>query len=248
MLAYDADAAGQAAAERCYQWEQRFEVAVPGRRPARRPRSRRRVAATIPQQLVARGGGRDAVPRVPARPRARAPPTCRRSKAGRAPREDGAVADRRAPERPRARPVRHEARGPARHRARSRARRRRRACATRPHVRAGAASRRRAAGRAGRRPARARRAALGGAGARADERPARRRRCSSIRSRGRRSTRSPSWPWHECLERASTRGRGAAAAARGRGARRSRPDRGARDARRGQPGRGVKSDGCSRRC
>ena len=25
-LAYDADAAGQAAAERCYQWEQRFEV------------------------------------------------------------------------------------------------------------------------------------------------------------------------------------------------------------------------------
>ena len=26
MLAYDADAAGQAAAERCYQWEQKFEV------------------------------------------------------------------------------------------------------------------------------------------------------------------------------------------------------------------------------
>ena len=25
-LAYDADAAGQAAADRCYQWEQRFEV------------------------------------------------------------------------------------------------------------------------------------------------------------------------------------------------------------------------------
>jgi DNA primase len=39
-LAYDADAAGQAAAERCYQWEQRFEVQFqvadlpPGRDPA----------------------------------------------------------------------------------------------------------------------------------------------------------------------------------------------------------------------
>src|SRR4029450_10975748 len=39
-LAYDADAAGQAARERCYQWEQRFEVQFqvaalpPGRDPA----------------------------------------------------------------------------------------------------------------------------------------------------------------------------------------------------------------------
>ena len=48
-LAYDADAAGQAAAERCYQWEQRFEVQFQvadlpaGRDPGRR------VEATIPQ-------------------------------------------------------------------------------------------------------------------------------------------------------------------------------------------------------
>jgi len=51
-LAYDADAAGQAAAERCYQWEQRFEVQFqvadlpPGRDPAD-------VYRDDPQQLVA---------------------------------------------------------------------------------------------------------------------------------------------------------------------------------------------------
>ncbi len=51
-LAYDADAAGQAAAERCYQWEQRFEVQfqvadlLPGRDPAD-------VFKEDPQQLVA---------------------------------------------------------------------------------------------------------------------------------------------------------------------------------------------------
>jgi len=51
-LAYDADAAGQAAAERCYQWEQRFEVQFqvadlsPGRDPAD-------VWKDDPQQLVA---------------------------------------------------------------------------------------------------------------------------------------------------------------------------------------------------
>jgi DNA primase len=51
-LAYDADAAGQAAAERCYQWEQRFEVQFqvadlpPGRDPAD-------VWRDDPQRLVA---------------------------------------------------------------------------------------------------------------------------------------------------------------------------------------------------
>src|SRR5438270_3927583 len=51
-LAYDADAAGQAAAERCYQWEQKFEVQfqvadlAPGRDPAD-------VFGEDPQQLVA---------------------------------------------------------------------------------------------------------------------------------------------------------------------------------------------------
>ena len=81
-LAYDADAAGQAAAERCYQWEQRFEVQFqvadlppgrdPGRRVARRPGS------------AGRGGeGRNAVPRVPHRAAARERPTCPRSKVAR---------------------------------------------------------------------------------------------------------------------------------------------------------------------
>ena len=46
-LAYDADAAGQAAAERCYQWEQRFEVSVPGRRSSGGPRPRRSRGTTI---------------------------------------------------------------------------------------------------------------------------------------------------------------------------------------------------------
>ena len=85
-LAYDADAAGQAAAERCYQWEQRFEVQFqvadlpPGRDPADvwQRRSRKRSSAAVKgatpflefrlERLLARG-----------RPR-------RRSKDGRAPR------------------------------------------------------------------------------------------------------------------------------------------------------------------
>src|SRR5262249_11596305 len=52
ILAYDADAAGRAAADRCYQWEQRFEVEFqvadlpPGRDPAD-------VYRHDPQQLVA---------------------------------------------------------------------------------------------------------------------------------------------------------------------------------------------------
>ena len=63
-LAYDADDAGQAAAERCYQWEQRFEVQFQvadlpaGRDPAD-------VWRDDPQAARGRGEGRDAVPRVP---------------------------------------------------------------------------------------------------------------------------------------------------------------------------------------
>ena len=70
MLAYDADAAGQAAAERCYQWEQRYEVQFqvadlpPGRDPAD-------VWREDPEALVERGEGRHAVPRVPHRAAAR---------------------------------------------------------------------------------------------------------------------------------------------------------------------------------
>ena len=83
-LAYDADAAGQAAAERCYQWEQRFEVQFQvadlpaGRDPAD-------VWRDDPDALVAAVNGRHAVPRVPARPvaRARRPRLARRSGAAR---------------------------------------------------------------------------------------------------------------------------------------------------------------------
>ena len=82
-LAYDADAAGQAAAERCYQWEQRFEVQFqvadlpPGRDPAD-------VGRDDPEALVAAVTGAtpflefridrllaSAGPRLARRPRAR---------------------------------------------------------------------------------------------------------------------------------------------------------------------------------
>ena len=83
-LAYDADAAGQAAAERCYQWEQRFEVQfqVADLPPAAIPAD---VWRDDPAALVARGEGRGAVPRVPRSTGCSRPPTRRRSKAGRAP-------------------------------------------------------------------------------------------------------------------------------------------------------------------
>ena len=50
MLAYDADAAGQAAAERCYQWEQRFEMQFQVADLAGRARSRPTCGATIPKR------------------------------------------------------------------------------------------------------------------------------------------------------------------------------------------------------
>ena len=129
-LAYDADAAGQAAAERCYQWEQRFEVQFqvadlpPGRDPAD-------VGRDDPEALVDAVDARDAVPRVPHRPTARDRRPVDRSRARARARSDAAVAGRRTSERSRARPVRHEARGPARHRSRPAARRPLRA----PHAR-----------------------------------------------------------------------------------------------------------------
>ena len=69
-LAYDADAAGQAAAERCYQWEQRFEVQFQvadlpaGRDPGD-------LWHEDPGAFVEAVEGRHAVPPVPARPGAR---------------------------------------------------------------------------------------------------------------------------------------------------------------------------------
>ena len=74
VLAYDADAAGQAAAEKWYQWEQRFEVQFQvadlpaGRDPAD-------VWRDDPHSCCVRGRARHAVPRVPPRPGARRPPT-----------------------------------------------------------------------------------------------------------------------------------------------------------------------------
>ena len=70
VLAYDADAAGQGAAEKWYGWEQRYEIQLQvadlpaGRDPPT-------CGATIPQQLLACARAGRAVPAVPARPRAR---------------------------------------------------------------------------------------------------------------------------------------------------------------------------------
>ena len=133
ILAYDADAAGQAAAERCYQWEQKFEVQFqvadlpagprPGRRLARRPRAARQ----------GRQCG-DRVPPVPHRPGPRrGRPLVAR---GPGPRRGGSRAGAaRAPERARARGLHPAGRRNARRRARvvqgrDRAQRR----APRPHV------------------------------------------------------------------------------------------------------------------
>ena len=131
-LAYDADAAGQAAAERCYQWEQRFEVQFQvadlpaGRDPAD-------VGRDDPEALVAAVTG--ATPFLEFRiDRLLADAdldVARRSRTGG---RAGGGARRRAPERSRARSVRHEARRPARHRSRSAARHRRRAPHARPHL------------------------------------------------------------------------------------------------------------------
>ena len=249
-LAYDADAAGQAAAERCYQWEQRFEVQFQVADLPRRPRPGRRRGATIREALVERGEGRDAVPRVPHRPSARELPTCRtlegRAHAARATRPPSIVEHPNdlvrdqyvmklagqldiAPDR------------------------------LRDAVATALAATARRAGRSPGRTAtpigavvdRRELDALRWAvhAPELDERSTRRRPCSPIRSRGARSTRSTSWPWHECLEQASPEVAallqrlaveepedGVAADERGR------------DACRRQPGRSVKSTGCTRRC
>ena len=53
VLAFDADAAGQAAAERFYQWEAKYELEVVGRRPARRASTPATWPARDPEALVA---------------------------------------------------------------------------------------------------------------------------------------------------------------------------------------------------
>ena len=76
VLAFDADAAGQAAAERFYEWEQRYEVdvavaALPAGRRPRRPGARRPGSA-LPSAVERR----QAVPRVPRSTGCSTRPTC----------------------------------------------------------------------------------------------------------------------------------------------------------------------------
>ena len=172
VLAYDADGAGQAAAERCYQWEQRYEVQFQVADLEAGSRSGRRVARRS-RGVGERGEGRDAVPRVPHRAPARGSDLSTfegRALRGRARGGD----DRRAPQRSRARPVRDAPRRSARHRTRSLARDRDESRSHRPHTEPGP-THAAAAGRGRGRPARARCTALGGAVAGAHERPSARR-------------------------------------------------------------------------
>ncbi len=105
VLAYDADEAGQAAAERVYEWEQRHEMeiavlALPaGTDPDELARSRSRGAPR-------RGAGREGLPRVPRRSCAggREPGHAGGSRPGRV---RGPRRGRRASEPARPRPVRH---------------------------------------------------------------------------------------------------------------------------------------------
>ena len=123
VLAYDADAAGQGAAEKWYGWEQRYEIQLEvadlpaGRDPAD-------VWHDDPQALLAARRTRHAVPRSSGSTAARG----RRPRVARGPAHGPARSRggdrRRAPERPRARPVRDEARRRPRHRRRPHARNR----------------------------------------------------------------------------------------------------------------------------
>ena len=122
VLAYDSDAAGQSAAEKWYGWEQRYEIQLevadlPAGKdpadvwrddPAALLRALERATPFLQFRLDRVLGGRRS-----------------RHARGSGPRRRGRRRDRRpAPERPRARPVRDEARGRARHRRRPAARHR----------------------------------------------------------------------------------------------------------------------------
>ena len=192
VLAYDSDAAGQGAAEKWYQWEQRYEIQLEvadlpaGRDPADvwhddpAALAARRSSAATPFLQFRLDRVLAAADLATLEGRARAA-------------EAGAAIVARAPERPRARPVRHEARGRARHRRRPAARRGGAAprgagdgrVAQRAPRPTAVARRDAGACRRARRPARGRRAAVRGARAGARRRLARRARCSPIRSRAR---------------------------------------------------------------
>ncbi len=85
-LAYDADAAGQAAAERCYQWEQRFEVQFQVADLPAGPRSRPTCGRTTRSSSSPRSKGAQPFLEFRLDRLLRGGRHCRRSKAGRAPR------------------------------------------------------------------------------------------------------------------------------------------------------------------
>ena len=117
VLAYDSDAAGQGAAEKWYGWEQQLRDPAAGRRPAGRARSRRRLARRSRSSCCRRSSG--ATPFLQFRLDRVLAAADLATLEGRARAAESAAAIvARAPERPRARPVRHEAGGRARHRRR----------------------------------------------------------------------------------------------------------------------------------
>ncbi len=108
VLAFDADAAGQSAATRFYEWERRYEIDVavadlpPGCDPAE-------LAKEDPGRSAGSRRGGEALPAVPGGLAAR----CRRLVDRRGTGQGGGTGSRdrgRAPRRPRARPVRHDPR------------------------------------------------------------------------------------------------------------------------------------------
>ena len=124
VLAFDADAAGQGAAERFYEWEQKYQVEVA---VARLPDGNDpgELAQRDPAALAAAVDRRRAVPRVPPAPGGR-PPTGAHAGGARAPGRAGDGRRQRAPRRQRAQAVRRRGRRPDRSR-RRRPRRRRQA-------------------------------------------------------------------------------------------------------------------------
>ena len=115
VLAFDADAAGQAAAERFYEWERTLRDRRRGGRAARRASTRPTWPAPTPSALraaVERGHARSSGSGVDRVLAARRP--AHRPRAGPGPPRRRWPSIREHPERPRARPVRHGGRRPDR--------------------------------------------------------------------------------------------------------------------------------------
>ena len=113
VLAFDADAAGQGAAERFYEWEQKYQVAGVGGPAARTAPTRASWPSVTRTALAAAVAGGDAVPRLPPAPRARRPAGAHPRGAGAA-RRAGDGGRQRAPRRQRAQAVRRRGGRPGR--------------------------------------------------------------------------------------------------------------------------------------